>query len=826
MRKLFRRLDALFHRRRLRAELAEEMAAHREMMEPGRRRYFGSDLHLQEAASDQWGFAWLDQFRQDLAYGARSLLRSPAFTLTAIAVLSLGIGANLAEFHIFEALLHRLNVRGPESLCQFVRMTRQRPSSEQFSLPEIEFYRRHNTTLSAVLSVTNVPDVRHAQDTAELRCMLVSGNYFGELGVSPLYGRVLNDRDDRPGAPAAVDLDSDYWRNRFAGDPGIVGRIIRLNDKPVEVVGIVPFSGLLRHANVWLTISQYPYLAGDSGPLADYGMRGSYMFGRLKPGLSAGAAEAEFRRLTAALHEEEPESVGQGDRLRVEPTSSEANLDTTAMLLVGTFVLLVLLVLFSACANLGNMLLARSLARQREIEIRFAIGAGRARLVRQLMTENLLLAAVSALAALFVGNTAATILLRVLGAPSRMRVVTDWPIVLSAAALALVSTLAFGLAPAWQMVRRGPKATRARKILVSIQVAASCVLLILSSFLTLSIQQTLHSSLAFDPSGLAVVDPFFSLHRYPPAQAHEAALEMAARLRQVPGVEAAALATVPPLRRSRIEYAGAQKLYLNGVDPAYFPLMRLPLVAGRLFAPEDRDAAVISESAARRLWPGESPLGRRIFLTHRDRTVVGVVRDSGLNQLTVPDSVEAYTTIDNSGMVYATVLVRAATAATNISSALQSAAAAPGISPLVFTFDGLVEQQLSSIRNMVKVVTSLAAVATLLALLGVFGLLAFTVAQRTREIGIRMALGARRFDILRIVLGQYAIPFGSGAIAGIALAACSVKVIRGLVYGFVPFDLRGFGAGLLLFAAVALAASIVPARRALRIDPASALRYE
>ncbi len=255
-------------------------------------------------------------------------------------------------------------------------------------------------------------------------------------------------------------------------------------------------------------------------------------------------------------------------------------------------------------------------------------------------------------------------------------------------------------------------------------------------------------------------------------------------------------------------------------------MMLLHLQAGRLFESAEHDAAVVSESAARVLWPNRSPLGRTVFILHRNRTVVGVVQDSGLNLLTNPDSVEVYTAIDDSDVVNATILVRAATDSAKISAALRSAATIPGIVPLIFTFQGLVDQHLSSIRNMVKGITSLAAVASLLSLLGVFGLLAFTVAQRTREIGVRMALGARRRDVLRVVLGQYTVPFGTGAVIGVAFAAAAIKGIRSTIYGFVAFDVLSFAVGLLVFAAVALLASIVPARRALRIDPSSALRYE
>src|SRR6266481_4952142 len=256
MRKFFRRLSALLNRRRLQQELAEEMAAHREMMPADRQHHFGSTLRFQEEAGDQWGWTWLDQFRQDFVYGIRSLGRSPGFTLTAIAVLSLGIGVNLAEIHLFNAVRHRLHVRDLDSLCQFFRVSRE-GTTGSFSVPAIEFYRRHNTVLSAVIAETYVSGVFHAEDSEDLRCSLVSGNFFGELGVTPMYGRLLDEQDGKPGSPPVAVLGYGYWQSRFGGDPGIVLKTIRLNGKPVQVVGIAPsqFGGLVQQpAPMWMPI--------------------------------------------------------------------------------------------------------------------------------------------------------------------------------------------------------------------------------------------------------------------------------------------------------------------------------------------------------------------------------------------------------------------------------------------------------------------------------------------------------------------------------------------------------------------------------------------
>ena len=304
------------------------------------------------------------------------------------------------------------------------------------------------------------------------------------------------------------------------------------------------------------------------------------------------------------------------------------------------------------------------------------------------------------------------------------------------------------------------------------------------------------------------------------------ALDLAVRLRQVPGVDAASLATVVPLRRLWLERIASQQLYMNAVDPSYFPMMRLPLLQGRMFAPGEPDALLVSSSAARKLWPNQSPLGKTCLIGQRTRTVTGVVKDSGVNLMSHPESVEAYAPVDDKDAATVLILVRTTANPAFIQGALRPATALPGITPLIFTYQSLIDRQMDTMRKMATVVASLGAIASLLALLGIFGLLAFTVAQRTREIGVRIALGARALDVLQCVLSQYTVAFGIGALCGVALAAAAAKVVRNIIFGFIPFELVSFGAGLLLFAVVALIASIAPARRALRIDPASAVRYE
>ncbi len=826
--KLFRRFAAFLHRRKLRDELENEMAAHREMMTADRLPHFGSTLRLQEETADVWGWTWLDQLRQDLAYGIRSLRRSPGFTATAIAVLSLGIGVNLAEIHFFNAAMHRLAVREPDSLCRFFRITKE-GTSGNFSLRELEFYQRSNTVLSATVLETPVQSVFLDQDPEDLRCSLVSGNFFGELGVLPAYGRVLDEQDNKAGATPVVILAHALWQGRFAGDVAVVGRTIRLNNKPVQVVGVASpqFGGLVRQpTQIWAPMSSYSYLTGDSHSLADPSRVATSFFGRLKPGIPFQTVEAQFRSFTTTLQAQNLRPPDPSEHLRVVRADGIPNPKPEAILVMSTFAMLVFLVLLAACANLGNMLLARGIVREREIKIRLAVGAGRWRLIRQLLTESLLLAALASIAALAVARLSVGIIVRMIDVPAFVRLDTDWRIIAACAFLGIAATLAFGLAPALQTVRPGPKSTRARKVLVTVEVAVSCVLLILSTLLTRAVQQAFRTDLTFDVRGMAVLDPGFMIRGHKPAQARQAALDLLVRLQQVPGIDSATIVSIPPLQRISIERINGNPLYLNAVDPSYFDMMRLPLLQGRLFGATEMNGVVVSESAARRLWPNESALGKSLKIGGTPRAVAGIVKDSGVNVMVSPESVEVYTPLDDRNAPIATILVHTTSNPSEMFGALRSAAGLPGAPPLVYTIQSRIDAQLDSIKNMIAVVGSLGAVASVLALVGIFGLLAFSVAQRTREIGVRMALGARTRDVLSCVVGQYVLPVGIGAAVGIGLAAGAAKVLRSTIHRFLPFDPLSFGAGLILFACVALLASIAPLRRALRIEPSSALRYE
>jgi predicted permease len=499
-----------------------------------------------------------------------------------------------------------------------------------------------------------------------------------------------------------------------------------------------------------------------------------------------------------------------------------------------------MLVLITACANLGNLLLARGQAREREISIRVSVGAGPWRIIRQLMVENLVLALLGSAAGLVAGQAGAKLLLSLVEAPPDLRLVTDWRITGAGAALAVFSALVFGLAPARQAVRRKFSSGRARQTLLAVQVAASCFLLILAGLLARTIDRRLALDVRFDYARMLVVDPQLSTLGLPGPAARQALDETAARLRQLPGVTAVGTAISPPFGgRLMVDMHAGRRVAYNQVEPPYFELMNLPVVRGRVFTANEPDVVVLSESAARAFWPDQDPLGQSLDIpkfmldsidsgkSHirgtEKRTVVGVVMDSGA--ATGP-TVEAYLPLRDADAAKAMLMVRTGGDPAGIVKDARTAASSRGVAPSVAILRTALERDQGKQRGVTQGVGSLGATATLLAAVGIFGLTAFAVAQRTREIGIRLALGASPAHVLGTLLGQYSKAMGAGAVAGVALAAGVARLLGSNVLGIRALDPVSYLTALALFGAVAPAAILIPARRALRIDPASALRWE
>ena len=827
IRKTLRRISFLLRRGRMERELAEEMETHRAMMPPGNGSEFGSAVRLREESRDAWSWTWVEQFLQDLAYGVRALRHAPAFTLGALAILALGVGVNLAEFQIFDAMLfHRLNIRDVDSCVEFARISRQ-GRSPGFPSGAVEVYAAQSTSFAWLISEDTSFEMAIEGDPAQ-RTALVSPNYFGSLGVLPAWGRLLDSRDAQPGAPAVAVMAYPYWQTRWGADPHVVGRIVRINDKPVQIVGVLPytFDGLWgRRTALWLPAAIRPSIVAGGVPLSqDFSRPSELLFGRLKPGVPRTAGEAELTSITRQLMRIQPRAFREDDRIQGEPVQATLTRGLTRSPAAFVFIAMVLLVLVSASANLGNMLLARGLARQREIAIRLAIGASRGRIVRQLMTENFLLATLGAAASVAFGAIAARLLMIWMGAPPdlRMRIVWSWRIVVAGLFLTFLAVLFFGLPSAFQTVKPERRKIRLRQSLVAIQVAVSCLLLIVSGILAQHGIKSAALEMAFDYRHMIVVDPRLYTGNLPAAIARQKLDALSTRLSGLPGVDGVTASVIPPLsgRVAMDSLPGLPHIYRNAVAPSYFATMGLRTVRGRTFLPEERDAVVVSESAARAAWPNQDAPGKIWNYAGAKRTVVGVVKDSGANLLADPESIEAYIPIADAEVQSSALILH-----TRGDPAMLVRMISPVSATLMTASrDAFLEAQ----RRMVTLIGSIGAVATALAAAGMFALVAFAVAQRKRELGIRLAIGARPRHILSVLLRQNAHPLAIGIVAGAVLSAIVSRLVRAEIQLPVrdATDLTGFAAGIACFVLVAVLATLSPARRALRIDPSSTLREE
>jgi predicted permease len=833
MGKLWRRIYFLLNRERLERELADEMAAHREMMPPDRLRNFGSATMLLEDSREVWLWQWVGGLWQDFCYGARVLAGAPGFTLGAVAVLALGVGVNLAEFQIFDAMIfHRLNLRDADVLLHFVRYTKSEPGVA-FPHAATEFLEAKNHSFDWLVTEDTSFNVVVEADANQRSC-LVSPNYFRSIGIIPAWGRLLDAHDAEPGAAAVAVFGYDYWRIHWAGDPNVIGQVVHINNQPVQIVGVLPytFDGIYsRSAAIWLPVSLRPMLmTGTPALQQDYSRASEMLFGKLKPGVSKAAGDAELTSLVRELARQQPRSFHEDERLEGNSVQeSFVNVVRHRSAVLAIFIVMILLVLLSACANLGNMLLARSLSREREIAIRMAIGAGRARIVRQLMTENLLLALLGAAAGLAFGTITSRLLLVALGAPSWLRLRMDGPFFIAALVLTMLSATAFGLPSALQTVRINARKLQMRQSLIGVQVAVSCLLLIASGVLAHNGILNAAVDLAFDYRNMLVIYPQMNGRNLTPSAAKQKMDALRQGVAALPGVEGITAAEIPPLSgRVRIAVLpGIPHVYQNVVDPSYFQVMQLPVLRGRTFLPGELNAIVVSESAARSVWPGEDPLNKRLTLAGAERSVVGVVKDSGANLLADSGSVEAYLPVQDSDLQASALILHGRDLAMIVRS-IPGVAATLKETVTVTLMRASREERLDLTRRMITLFGSVGAVATTLAAAGMFALVAFAVAQRRRELGIRIAIGAGPHQILDVLLRQNIRPMAAGVVVGAILAAILARLVRSMIVLQTrdSVDLTGFAAGLAGFALVAVLATLSPALRALRIDPSTTLREE
>jgi predicted permease len=804
----------------------------------------------------------MDSLLQDLRYSVRQLARSRGFTIIAVLSLALGIGANSTIFSVANAfLIAPVHAKDPGSL---VRIYRNHHSPLNYR--EYAFLRDKNTVFSHFIAerMTTV-GMSGAGDSEKRIASMVNGEYFNALGLVPAAGRLFRVEGDRVEQSEQVAvLSHRFWSRRFASDPGIVGQTIRLNNQPFTVIGVGP-EGFESSVFPWNPDVFIPFTESRSllnTPLDQWG--GSlYMTARLKPGVSRAQAETELKSLNAALLASDPD-INPNKTLRLDHVrgiNAEMRLPVTAAAtLLMTVVGLVLLI---ACANIANLLLARATTRRREISIRLAIGAGRWRLVRQLLTESVLLALIGGAIGLLI--TAWTVdLVKVFLSPDlpiALDLSPDRRVLAFTIALSLLTGVLFGLVPALRATSpdivsaikdeasaRGYRRSRLRNTLVIGQVTLCMVLLIGASLFVRSLSKARQIDPGFDPSNIAVLPIDLGLQQYSEERGREYFRRLVENVEALPGVKRATLAELVPLAFSNQEVslwtegeaprAPNQRVstYFNRVGPGYFEMLRMPIVRGREFTAADvagsTSVTVINEEFARRFWPGQNPIGKRLSWSGPEGPffeVVGVARNAKYN--TLGEAVPAFQYVPSGQQYQPEMFLHVETTGNPRSSLIAIRNAALAIDPSLpigpaKTMSQEMQASLIPAQAGASVLGTFGLLALLLGAVGIYGVTSYVVAQRTRELGIRTALGAQRRDLLRMVIRESMTLVTIGLSIGLLAALGLGRLLSSLLYGISSADPVTFGLTPLILASIALMACWVPARRATRVDPMVALRSE
>jgi putative ABC transport system permease protein len=813
----------------------------------------------------------LETWIQDARYALRLLRQSPVFTLTAALSLAIGIGANTTIFSVASALLMRpLPGLADAGRLVDIGRTRNGRGFDTVSFPTYTDVRERATTLTGVYALRLEPQPMSlaGSDGAEpVYGTSVSGNYFTVLGTRARLGRLFTDADDRRDGSAVV-ISHELWQRRFAADAAIVGREITLNGTPRVVIGVAPeqFQGTtLLRSDVWVPLTARATGPGGVDMLTERRAVWLVMGGRLKPGVTLQQASAELRGIGDTLAREHPDAL-RDTGLTV---ASSAVIPGRVNILSGFLAMLmgiVGLVLLIACVNVAGMLLARAVARRREIAVRLAIGAGRARLVRQLLTETTVLFAAGCAFGLLLSRWLTSLLLAVLPTlpmPLGVDFTTDWRVVAFAIGLTLVAAIVSGLAPALQASRpdlvpslkaegRDTRSSRLRlrNAFVVGQITLSLLLVIAAGLFLRALGHAVAIQPGFDQADVDVVSFDLALAGLRNEPAHLLAKALVERTRALPGVQSAALTRDLPLDGGRISLgdvqvpgattttpAGRAPTDWNVVTPGFFKTLGVTLLRGRDFT--DADTAqiarvgIVNEALGRQLFGDADPIGRQVEVAtpmsaSRERiTIVGVAADARFVSLSDTKSPYFYVPLSQQDMSRVSLLVKT----TGRTSIAQVRALIRELNPNLPVTNAMALDQVTALglipqRIAASVAGTLGLVGLLLAAIGIYGVTSYSVSRRTREIGIRIALGADRGSVLRLVLRQGLILAAIGVTIGLACGAAASQLLRSLLYGVSPLDPLTFAGATLLFALIALVATYVPARRATRVDPMMALRIE
>jgi predicted permease len=899
LRRFVWRLVNLLRPERAEDDLSRELASHLVLLEDEYRRRglpagearraarlaLGGVEQTKDLHRDARSFVWLDDARRDAGYALRLLRRNPITAVTAVVSLSIGIGANTAIFTVANAVLFRApaGVVQPDRLVD-IGVRRDDGGLGNTSYPTYVDVRGRATTLAGVYAHEMFPHamslgVSNRQAAERVFGHFVTTSYFTVLGAVPVAGRLFDAGDgDQPGASPVAVLSDAFWARRFNKDAAVVGQTIRINAQAFTVVGVAPegFQGSgIMAADVWLPLNMVASADSRESVLSARGGAWLVMGGRVKPGVSIAQAAAELDSIGQALDREYPNPAGARG-LRLAPSSRVGGNNRVIGAFFALLMVVVSLVLVVACANVAGILLARAAARRREVAVRLAIGAGRARLVRQLLMEATILFVLGGASGLMLARAMTSLaipLLPSLPFPISVTLALDGRVIAFTTGLSLAAALLSGLVPALQASKAdvmtalkdeaegSPRASRLRSAFVVAQVAFSLLLVVAAGLFVRALERAGSMNPGFDPHGVELASVDLAMGGYTGSTGPRFARDLLDRVRQLPSVETATIARVFPGGFEGIGLGGVMVpgvplptgepfLYpaWNIVEPGYFATLRIPLAAGRDFSATDVDGAqpvaIIGEGLARQFWPGQAAIGK--FISQqlfgprgpngtRSLLVVGVARDvkssSLIDGLAAPFVYVPLQQHEPYGerMVANLTIAARTTHGQRIAEEIRTLVVSmnPNL-PIVTsqTLDdatalGLVPQRIAA-----SVSGSLGIVGLLLAAIGIYGVTAYAVARRTHEFGIRIALGARRADIVRMVLWHGMMLTAIGCAIGLSLGAAAAQVLAVFLFGLPPLDPVTFGGATVLFAAIGLAACYGPARRATNVDPLVALRHE
>lgn len=871
------------NRRRAERELQEEVDAHLEMetqeklasglsREEARyaaHRAFGSVALATEDSRNWWGFRMLEELWQDLRYGARVLRKKPGFTVVAVLTLGLGIGANTAIFSLVNTVLLRsLPVAKPE---QVVTLNFGVPGRGVFPLigyPEYTDYRDRNQVLAGLAAMGGA-SVGLSNNGINERIMgsYVTGNYFSLLGVGAALGRVITPDDDRTlGAHPVVVLSYQCWQQRFGADSQIIGRDLLISGRKFTVIGVAPkgFNGteLASTSELWFPMMMKPGLELGRGPVK--GRTGPVStIGRLKEGVSWAQAESALNLIAAQIAREYPNTDKNRGVVLSQPGLFGAAMRPAVLRFTAVAMGVVVLVLLLACTNLVNMLLSRASERHKEIAIRLAIGAGRARVLRQLLTESVLLALLGSAVGLALAYGAVRFVwlkMPVLFGFTQIELQLDWRVLVFTLALTLLTGVLLGLLPALQATKPdlipalknesslgGYRRSHLRNLLVVAQMSLSLVLLLCAGLVLRGLQRAEQIDPGFNPRQAVEVSFDLDVQRYDRERGGEFQRQVLERVRNLPGLQAATLTAHPPLTSGE---GGGKGVFIQGDAPKastqapivqttaisldYFRTMETRLLQGRDFTAQDDASsppvAIVNEAFARRFWPGENPLGKRFnFTTGNLIEIVGIAQNGKYSSLAAINEPFVYLPLAQNYESKITLIARNAGDPHPLLATIRKEL--HGLDENLTPYDARtmlehMELPLAPARVAATALGSFGGLALLLAAIGVFGVMSNAVTQRTREIGVRIALGASSKEIIKLIVGQAVLLVGIGVGIGLVAAGLGTRLLASLLYGVNALDPMTFIGVTGLLAATAFLACYLPARRATKVDPMVALRQD